>query len=114
MKGYSGAFASPGYPASFQLNIECEWSIAASEGNVLALDFLIIDIPESDNCNEHYLEIRETNAIGKILGVYCNSNAITNLTNARAFWVKFRSGTSTTGKGFIAKYNYREWRFPYQ
>lgn len=49
-------------------NIECEWVIQASEGNKMLITIEDLDIEESEHCNEDYLEIRETNSIGKLIG----------------------------------------------
>lgn len=52
------------------------------------------------------MEIREKDAAGKLLGIFCGQVAPTNLTTQSATWIKFRSGSIGTGKkGFLADYN---------
>ena len=39
-----GEFASPNYPDSSPMNIQCEWIIEASQGNLLQLEIKEMDI----------------------------------------------------------------------
>lgn len=63
-----GSIASPLYPKTYPLNMECEWQIKASPGNKLLVTFTMLDIDTSEHCNEDYLELRNSNAIGKLIG----------------------------------------------
>jgi cubilin len=53
-----------------------------------------------------YLEIRDTNAIGKLRGVFCGSN-IESITSSQSLWIRFKTSSNTIGnpKGF--KFEYR-------
>lgn len=106
LTGYSGEFASPNYPNSYPLNVECVWTIKASPGNIISLLIKSLDIPQADKCNENYLEIRENNAEGKLIGVYCGTDSLTNHTNMNTYWIKFKSGPSNVATGFLAEYSY--------
>lgn len=53
---------------SYPNNIECEWTITASPGNRMGITIEMLDIEQSDQCNEDYLEIREQSSFGKLLG----------------------------------------------
>lgn len=53
---------------SYPNNIECEWTISASPGNLMAITIEMLDIDQSDECNDDYLEIREQSNTGKLLG----------------------------------------------
>lgn len=53
---------------SYPNNIECEWTIEASSGNQMGITIEMLDIDQSDQCNDDYLEIREQSSEGKLLG----------------------------------------------
>lgn len=88
------------------MNIECIWSIKASPGNSISLTIKELNIEDSDSCNSDYLEIRENRPDGKLLGIYCGSNTLTNHTQINTYWIKFKSGKDGTSKGFLAEYSY--------
>lgn len=52
-----------------------------------------------------YLELREGNVHGRLLGRYCGNQAPSNLTAVNGLWIKFRSDDSLTEQGFIAQYS---------
>lgn len=66
----------------------------------------MIDIDESEHCNEDYLEIRENDMSGKLLGIFCGNSVPSQLPPAQRFWIKFRSDNDKVGKGFLADYTY--------
>lgn len=102
----AGSFASPLYPNSYPLNSECEWQIKAEKGNFIELRFIKMDISSSDNCNTDYLEIRQTSNNGKVLGLFCAKGLPQSMKIYESVWVKFRSGDSMTGSGFLINYRY--------
>lgn len=65
-----------------------------------------IDISETENCNDHYLEVRSVSSSGKLLGVFCGQKINQTIDDSEIYWVKFRSGNDSTGKGFLAQYSY--------
>lgn len=65
-----------------------------------------IDIYETENCNDHYLEVRSQSSSGKLLGVFCGKTINQTIEDSETFWVKFRSGGEGTGLGFLADYSY--------
>lgn len=66
----------------------------------------MLDIDETDHCNGDYLEIRESNSIGKLIGVYCGDDIPPTLPPANTYWLKFRSDNDGVGRGFLLEYNY--------
>lgn len=52
----------------------------------MALNIDMMDIDQTANCNGDYLEIRDTNSVGKILGVYCGSNIPPTLPSTNTYW----------------------------
>lgn len=105
-----GQFASPNYPNTYPLNVECVWKLSASPGNKMSLFFTELDIEPSDDCNGDYLEVRERDENGPLLGDFCGNQVPTNLTEASSFWVKFRSNGAGVAKGFRAEYSYGKMR----
>ncbi|XP_075972498.1 cubilin homolog [Anticarsia gemmatalis] len=101
-----GSVASPAYPSPYPANLDCEWILQASEGNKAFIMFEKFDLENSEACNEDYLEIREANAGGKLLGVYCGNELPTNNTIAAEIFIKFRSTAQTSGQGFLLHYGY--------
>ncbi|XP_049840768.1 cubilin-like [Schistocerca gregaria] len=101
----SGSFATPGYPGSYPLDIECVWSIRTSPGNSAVITFSQFSLGGS-NCDEDYVEVRRENGGGPLMGLYCSDSSLpSNLTAAHSIWVKFRSGISgPSGSGFVASY----------
>lgn len=57
------------------------------------------------NCNMDYLELREGNVHGRLIGRYCGDQTPTNLTAVNGIWAKFRSDDSYNEQGFIAQYS---------
>lgn len=65
-----------------------------------------IDIFDTENCNDHYLEVRAGSSSGKLLGVFCGQSINQTIANSEFYWVKFRSGSEGSGRGFVAQYSY--------
>ncbi|XP_043479110.1 cubilin-like isoform X2 [Leptopilina heterotoma] len=99
----SGSLTSPSYPNSYPMNAECIWTISVSPGNGIVLGFPEFSLETSSHCNEDYLEVRESNGIGKLLGVFCSETPETIISN-KTLWIKFRSDGKGTASGFRADY----------
>ncbi|XP_071787824.1 cubilin-like isoform X2 [Asterias amurensis] len=98
----SGAFASPGYPASYPGDTECVWTIQSSPGNQVQVSFSAFNL-EVD-CNLDYLEARVGDENGALIGRYCGPRRPSNLTATGTMWLKFVSDPSGTGTGFLANF----------
>lgn len=72
----------------------------------MAISIDMIDIDETEHCNGDYLEIRENNSGGKIIGTYCGKNIPPTLPHANSYWMKFRSDNDGVGRGFLLEYSY--------
>ncbi|KAH7675911.1 calcium binding EGF domain-containing protein, partial [Aphelenchoides avenae] len=70
-------------------SMECEWQIANVPGSnvVLSLDFL--KLPETDFCADSYVEIRQFNSSGPLIGRFCNASYPRTLTKEN-FWIRMR------------------------
>lgn len=55
--------------------MECVWELSASPGNRLTLTFTKFDLELSDKCNEDYVEIRENDISGKLIGLWLFLNS---------------------------------------
>ncbi|XP_048223975.1 LOW QUALITY PROTEIN: cubilin [Perognathus longimembris pacificus] len=99
-----GIFDSPGYPDVYPPNVECVWNIVSSPGNQLQLSFISFQLEDSPNCRKDFLEIREGNATGPLVGRYCGNSLPHNYSSivAHILWVKFVSDGSGSGSGFQA------------
>ncbi|CAG2107294.1 unnamed protein product, partial [Medioppia subpectinata] len=100
-----GIFQSPDYPNSYPLESECIWIIRAAPGNRVTFNFISFNLEESEYCNTDYVELREQESSGPLLGRYCGRQVpALNFTSTHILWVKFRSDQSGTAPGFQASY----------
>ncbi|XP_036916668.1 cubilin [Sturnira hondurensis] len=101
-----GIFDSPGYPEVYPSNVECVWNIISSPGNQLQLSFITFQLEDSRDCSRDFVEIREDNATGHLVGRYCGSTLPLNYSSAVAhvLWVRFVSDGSGSGTGFQAAF----------
>lgn len=101
-----GTISSPNYPKNYLRDSECVWILKASVGNRVALNFIAFELVDDQFCNEDYVEIRERDSIGPILGIFCGLNFPSNITSGSTLWVKFRSSSLSSAKGFTADFEY--------
>jgi len=85
---------------------ECVWILKSSVGNNISLNFITFELEEDEFCNEDYVEVREQNSNGSILGIFCGSNLPPNNISSSLIWIKFRSSSLGSAKGFTANFNY--------
>ncbi|XP_075684851.1 cubilin [Rhinoderma darwinii] len=104
--GQSGIIQSPGYPTwNYPDSSLCEWFFNGPIGHYLILRFESLDLQNSSNCLSDYVEIREYNASGKLLGTFCNNTTPDDLRTSDSFaYVKFVSDGSVNTKGFRLHY----------
>ncbi|KAL5010260.1 hypothetical protein ScPMuIL_012565 [Solemya velum] len=101
----SGSFLSPGYPVNYPNDIECVWTLNVSPGNRIQVSFSEMRLEQHDYCNLDYVELREKDVTGRLIGRYCGHDIPNNITAANGVWVKFRSDNDGTDNGFIAQFN---------
>uniref|UniRef100_A0A669CRE9 CUB and Sushi multiple domains 1 n=1 Tax=Oreochromis niloticus TaxID=8128 RepID=A0A669CRE9_ORENI len=98
LRGTAGSITSPGYPAEYDNNLDCTWSILAEPGDTIALvfnDFLLED-------KYDFLEISGTEAPSIWLtGTTLPSPVISNKNWVR---IHFTSDSNHRRKGFSAQY----------
>ncbi|XP_060048215.1 cubilin [Erinaceus europaeus] len=97
-----GTFSSPGYPEVYPSNVECVWNIVSSPGNRLQLSFITFHLEESQDCSKDFVEIREGNATGHLVGRYCGTIIPLNYSSivGHILWIRFVSDGSGGGIGF--------------
>ncbi|KAL5234243.1 hypothetical protein ACI65C_001653 [Semiaphis heraclei] len=101
-----GTISSPNYPNNYFRDSECVWILKSSVGNRVSLNFIAFELEEDEFCNEVYVEVREGDSIGPVLGTFCGSNLPSNITSGSTLWVKFRSNSLSSAKGFTADFKY--------
>lgn len=100
-----GTFRSPSYPLYYPNNMVCTWKITAPSGKRLKLSFTYFRL-ESGVCSTNdYLEVRDGSTSTSVRkGTYCGTYAPTITSSGRYLWVRFRSDSSLSFKGFEARY----------
>ncbi|KAM4592287.1 CUB and sushi domain-containing protein 1-like [Odontesthes bonariensis] len=102
LRGTAGSITSPGYPAEYDNNLDCTWSILAEPGDTIALvfnDFLLED-------KYDFLEISGTEAPSIWLtGTTVPSPVISNKNWLR---IHFTSDSNHRRKGFSAQYQVKK------
>ena len=84
-------------------------------GNAIILTFEKIDVVESENCNEDFIEIRNKDRKGKLIGIYCGLSPPKDIRHIGALWLYFKSVkplyniSLITGKGFLVSYELRKY-----
>jgi len=100
-----GTISTPNYPNNYFRDTECVWILKPSVGNNVAINFVTFKLEGIEFCNEVYLEVREKNASGPLLGTFCDSTPPNNISGS-SLWLKFRSSSSGSAKGFTADFHY--------
>lgn len=76
----------------------------------------MFQLQSSTNCNNDYVEIREQNSTGPLIGRFCGNSLPSNYTSlfGHVLWVKFVSDASVSGAGFRATFSLCEYSFKSQ
>ncbi|CAI6368736.1 unnamed protein product [Macrosiphum euphorbiae] len=101
-----GTISSPNYPNNYFRDSECVWILKSSYGNLVSLNFIDFELEDDEFCNEDYVEVREGDSIGPVLGIFCGPNLPSNMTSGSTLWIKFRSNSVGSAKGFTADFKY--------
>ncbi|XP_052697133.1 cubilin-like isoform X2 [Crassostrea angulata] len=101
----SGYIATPGYPNEYPHSTECVWTIRVTPGNRVGISFQTFNLMNHPSCNYDYVELREGDVHGRLIGRYCGTRFPGNLTAANGLWIKFRSDEYGSGTGFLAEFN---------
>ncbi|XP_044726579.1 cubilin-like [Chrysoperla carnea] len=99
-----GEFGSVGYPKNYPNDMDCVWQFHPAEGNQVSVTFQSFDLDDSENCNEDFVEIREGSPTAKVIQVLCGHKELSAPIKASKLWIRFRSDSEGTQKGFLAFY----------
>ncbi|XP_067046523.1 tolloid-like protein 1 isoform X2 [Acropora muricata] len=100
-----GTLKSPSYPSNYPNNMMCTWRITAPSGSRIILTFNYFTLESSSCSTRDYLEVRDgSSSTSARKGTYCGSNAPTITSSGRYLWIRFRSDSSVSYKGFDARY----------
>ncbi|XP_074049030.1 cubilin [Macrotis lagotis] len=102
VSGQNGVIESPQFPEHpYSDNLLCEWYLQGPLGHYLTLQFEVLNLQNSSGCEKDFVEIREGNASGNILGRYCGSTIPWAIDTSNNFaFVKFVTDESITASGF--------------
>ncbi|XP_043916230.1 cubilin-like [Protopterus annectens] len=105
--GQSGIVHSPGYPSSnYPDNSLCEWYLHGPTGHYLTIVYETINLQSSSDCSADYVEVREYNASGRLLGKHCGITSPNPVDTSDSFaYVKFVSDASVNAPGFSLLFN---------
>lgn len=104
----NGDIISPNYPQPYMQQADCLWNIAVSEGSLVRLLIVDLQLENHDRCRFDYIEVSE-GIDRRNSQRYCNSpypkviQPKSNMVN-----VRFRSDFTNSGRGFHLKYETRE------
>ncbi|XP_068094350.1 cubilin [Hyperolius riggenbachi] len=104
--GQSGIIQSPGYSSkNYPDSSACEWYFTGPTGHYLTITLESMDLQNSTECVNDYIEIREYDPSGNSLGRFCGNTLPLPLRTSDSFaYVKFVSDGSVSGRGFRIQY----------
>ena len=113
--GGSGTIQSPKFPNNYEASTTCDWTLKANrtgEGNEetkVKLTFSDFELEKSDDCLNDYVEVREGDSDGALIGRYCGNSGPSNTieSSGEQLWIRFRtnSNSTTVYKGFKASFD---------
>lgn len=106
----SGSIESPGFPANYQGNSNCEWIVRVSEGSTIHAYIVQLKMEAFNaitHCHLNYLEIFDgDNDKSASLAKFCNDGSTPLIvTNSNKMFIKFVTDPTISNSGF--KLNYR-------
>ncbi|NWX82451.1 CUBN protein, partial [Nothoprocta pentlandii] len=105
--GQTGTIESVGYPdLPYEDNLRCEWFLQGPRGHYLTIRVEGLDIQNSSECAKDFVEIREYNASGNVLGRYCGNTLPDAVDTSDSFaYVKFVTDGSVNARGFRLRFD---------
>ncbi|KAM3593822.1 uncharacterized protein V6R79_022582 [Siganus canaliculatus] len=102
ISGQRGTIHSPGFPGSNYVDgSTCEWYLEGPTGHYLTLSYGNFSLQLTPECSGDYVEIREYNSSGRLLGRHCGSTLPASVDTSDSFaYVKFVSDSSGNAAGF--------------
>uniref|UniRef100_A0A8C3I7Z9 Cubilin n=1 Tax=Chrysemys picta bellii TaxID=8478 RepID=A0A8C3I7Z9_CHRPI len=105
--GQNGVIESVGFPElHYQDNLLCEWLLQGPTGHYLTISLEGLDVQDSPACANDFVEIREYNASGNLLGRYCGTTIPDPMDTSDSFaYVKFFTDGSINAPGFRLRFD---------
>uniref|UniRef100_A0A8C0J8V6 Cubilin n=1 Tax=Chelonoidis abingdonii TaxID=106734 RepID=A0A8C0J8V6_CHEAB len=105
--GQNGVIESVGFPElHYQDNLLCEWFLQGPTGHYLTISLEGLDVQDSPECANDFVEIREYNASGNLLGRYCGTTIPDAMDTSDSFaYVKFFTDGSINAPGFRLRFD---------
>ncbi|XP_054027363.1 cubilin [Dryobates pubescens] len=105
--GQTGIIESLGYPEQqYPDNLLCEWLLQGPRGHYLTIRLEGLDVQNSSECTNDFVEIREYNASGNVLGRYCGNTLPDAVDTSDSFaYVKFATDGSVRAGGFRLRFD---------
>ncbi|XP_076455694.1 uncharacterized protein LOC143290240 isoform X2 [Babylonia areolata] len=101
-----GTVQSPNFPGNYSNNQDCVYIITAPAGYQVTLTFTDFDLEPQGKCSYDFVEIRDgRNETSPLLAFHCISSLPgPDRTFGNQMWIRFKSDSSSTGKGFRATF----------
>uniref|UniRef100_UPI00358ED758 receptor-type tyrosine-protein phosphatase eta-like n=1 Tax=Myxine glutinosa TaxID=7769 RepID=UPI00358ED758 len=96
-----GSLVSPGFPLSYQNNLDCVWDVRAPDGHVVVLTVVNLDLEDPYNCPYDWLGVAYTNTTQREITMCQPHNIGRIITSSSNFMrIFFHTDGSVTGRGF--------------
>ena len=96
-----GWIISPGFPFSYENNMDCVWDVRAPEGHVVVLTVVNLDLEDPNNCPYDWLGVAYTNTMQQEIKM-CQPQNIGRIITSRSNFMRifFHSDVIVTRRGF--------------
>ncbi|XP_066272197.1 procollagen C-endopeptidase enhancer 2-like [Branchiostoma lanceolatum] len=105
----TGTFSTPNYPADYDNNLLCNWTIQTNSS--ITLTFMDFDVYFDRGCSGDYVDVFEGDENGRRIGRYCGDITVRDnypvgkvVSNNNTTTVMFTSDAWSAGRGFKASY----------
>ncbi|KAL0113327.1 hypothetical protein PUN28_012468 [Cardiocondyla obscurior] len=100
------SFTSPGYPAAYPMNVDCEWLIEVDHTHSVEITFYDINTEKRNGCYFDKIQIYEgENAEApKLIELCYSEKPVTYTSPGNKMFIKFHSDSSYASRGFNASY----------
>uniref|UniRef100_UPI00358E8899 adhesion G-protein coupled receptor G6-like n=1 Tax=Myxine glutinosa TaxID=7769 RepID=UPI00358E8899 len=96
-----GSLVSPGFPFSYENNMDCVWDVRAPDGHVVVLTVVNLDLEDPYNCPFDWLSVAYTNTTQREITMCQPHNIGRIITSSSNFMrIYFHTDGSVTRRGF--------------
>ena len=107
LTAFSGIIESPNYPSPYGHNADCLWTIKISQGSLVELTVIDMDLEEHHECMYDFVEFFDgRNEFAPLLGYICSASSAQSVFKSSSNYlsVRFRTDVSKSGRGFKLSY----------